>query len=334
MPRISFDDLKAEFKRVLLKKGCNEEIADSCAQLFTETSCDGIYSHGVNRFPRVMEYVDKGYINLNAKPTKIDGIGGFERWDGNLGFGNVNAKIAMDRAVELARQNGIGCVAIRNTNHWMRGGTYGWQAADAGCVGICWTNTQPNMPAWGAKDRRIGNNPFIMSIPRAEGHVVVDMAVAQFSYGQMEAAALRGEQLPVPGGFDEDGNISCDPVAISKTWRVLPIGFWKGSGMSIVLDLVAAVLSGGNSAFKVGQLGGDEYQLSQVLIAIDATQIAGNEFLSSAVNEVLADIKASERVNESQEILYPGEKEAKVRKQNLEQGIPVEDVVWEKIKSL
>ena len=334
MPRISFADLKAEFKRVLLKKGCNEDIADSCAQLFTETSCDGIYSHGVNRFPRVMEYVDKGYINLNATPTKIDGMGGFERWDGNLGFGNVNAKIAMDRAVELARQNGIGCVAIRNTNHWMRGGTYGWQAADAGCIGICWTNTQPNMPAWGAKDRRIGNNPFIMSIPRKEGHVVVDMAVAQFSYGQMEAAALRGEQLPVPGGFDEDGNISCDPVAISKTWRVLPIGFWKGSGMSIVLDLVAAVLSGGNSSFKVGQLGGDEYQLSQVLIAIDATQIAGNEFLSSAVNEVLADIKASERVDEKQEIIYPGEKEANIRKQNLELGIPVEDVVWAKIQAL
>ncbi|MDR3413777.1 MAG: 3-dehydro-L-gulonate 2-dehydrogenase [Formivibrio sp.] len=334
MPRISFEELKAEFKRVLLKKGCNEEIADSCAQLFTETSCDGIYSHGVNRFPRVIEYINKGYINVNATPTKVDGIGGFERWDGNLGFGNVNAKIAMDRAIELARQNGIGCVAIRNTNHWMRGGTYGWQAANAGCIGICWTNTQPNMPAWGAKDRRIGNNPFIMSIPRAEGHVVVDMAMAQFSYGQMEATALRGEQLPVPGGFDEAGQLSTDPNEIAKTWRVLPIGFWKGSGLSIVLDLVAAVLSGGNSSFKVGQLGGDEYQLSQVLIAIDATQIAGNAFLSSAVNEALADIKASVRVDENQEIRYPGEKEGRIRKQNLEQGIPVEDVVWEKIKSL
>lgn len=334
MPRISFADLKAEFKRVLLKKGCTEDIAETCAQLFTETSCDGIYSHGVNRFPRVVEYIDKGYIKLNATPTKVDGIGGFERWDGNLGFGNVNAKLAMDRAITLAREHGIGCVALRNTNHWMRGGTYGWQAANAGCIGICWTNTQPNMPAWGAVDRRIGNNPFIMALPRKEGHVVVDMAMAQFSYGQMEATALRGEQLPVPGGYDEAGNISCDPVAISKTWRVLPIGFWKGSGMSIVLDLVAAVLSGGNSSFRVGKLGGDEYQLSQVCIAIDATQIAGESFLSTAVNEVLADIKESQRVNPAQEILYPGEKEARTRKQNLEQGIPVEDVVWEKIKSL
>lgn len=334
MPRIAFDELKAEFKRVLLKKGCNDDIAELCAQLFTETSCDGIYSHGVNRFPRVVEYIDKGYIKLNATPVKIDGIGGFERWDGQLGLGNVNAKLAMDRAIALAREHGIGCVALRNTNHWMRGGTYGWQAANAGCIGICWTNTQPNMPAWGARDRRIGNNPFIMAIPREQGHVVVDMAMAQFSYGQMEATALRGEQLPVPGGFDEEGNMSCDPVAISKTWRVLPIGFWKGSGMSIVLDLVATMLSGGNSAFRVGKLGGDEYGLSQVCIAIDARQIAGEDFLASAVNEVLDDIKASERVSADQEIRYPGEKEARTRRQNREQGIPVEDAVWNKIKAL
>lgn len=334
MPRISFADLKAEFKRVLLKKGCNEEIADSCAQLFTETSCDGIYSHGVNRFPRVCEYIDKGYINLNATPTKIDGMGGFERWDGNLGFGNVNAKLAMDRAVELARQNGIGCVAIRNTNHWMRGGTYGWQAAEAGCIGICWTNTQPNMPAWGARDRRIGNNPFIMALPREGGHVVVDMAMAQFSYGQMESTKMRGEQLPVPGGYDEAGNISTDPAAIEKTWRVLPIGFWKGSGMSILLDLVAAVLSGGRSTYQVGKLGSDEYSLSQMLIAIDAKGIAGESFLASAVNEVLADIKASERVDADQTILYPGEKELMLRAQNMAQGIPVEDAVWAKITAL
>ena len=107
MPRIPFDELKAEFKRVLIKKGCDEAAADLSAQLMTETSCDGVYSHGVNRFPRVIEYIDKGYIDLKAKPTKVDAMGAFERWDGNLGLGNVNAKLAMDRAIELAREFGI-----------------------------------------------------------------------------------------------------------------------------------------------------------------------------------------------------------------------------------
>jgi 3-dehydro-L-gulonate 2-dehydrogenase len=334
MPRISFEDLKAEFKRVLINKGCDEATADLSAQLMTETSCDGVYSHGVNRFARVVEYIDKGYIDLKAKPTKVEGMGAFERWNGNLGLGNVNAKLAMDRAIELARENGIGCIAMANTNHWLRGGSYGWQAADAGCIGICWTNTQPNMPAWGARDRRIGNNPFIMAVPRQGGHVVVDIAMAQFSYGQMENKALRNELLPVPGGYDEQGQLSRDPVEITKTWRVLPIGYWKGSALSIVLDLVATVLSGGRSVTSIGKHAKDEYGLSQMFIALDAHHIAGEDYLAAAVNEVLDNLHGSERVDPKQAVLYPGENSLAIRQHNLANGIPVDNGVWAKILSL
>ncbi|MDP4029516.1 MAG: 3-dehydro-L-gulonate 2-dehydrogenase [Gallionella sp.] len=334
MPNISFEDLKAEFKRVLIKKGCDNATADLSAQLMTETSCDGVYSHGVNRFARVVEYIDKGYIDLQAKPTKVEGMGAFERWNGNLGLGNVNAKLAMDRAIELARENGIGCVALANTNHWLRGGSYGWQAADAGCVGICWTNTQPNMPAWGASDRRIGNNPFIMAVPRQGGHVVVDIAMAQFSYGQMDNKALRGDMLPVPGGYDDQGQLSCDPKEIAKTWRVLPIGYWKGSALSIVLDLVATVLSGGRSVSNIGKLSSDEYSLSQMFIALDATRIAGQDYLAAAVNEVLDNLHESTRVDATKPVLYPGENSLAIRNTNLANGIPVDDGVWAKIQSL
>ncbi|HEY8906591.1 MAG TPA: 3-dehydro-L-gulonate 2-dehydrogenase [Rhodoferax sp.] len=334
MPRISFEDLKAQFKRVLISRGCDEATAELSAKLMTETSCDGVYSHGVNRFARVVEYIDKGYINLHAKPTMVESMGAFERWNGNLGLGNVNAKLAMDRAIELARAHGIGCVAMANTNHWLRGGSYGWQAAEAGCVGICWTNTQPNMPAWGARDRRIGNNPFIMAVPRQGGHVVVDMAMAQFSYGQMENKAMHNEMLPVPGGYDEQGQLSCDPNEILKSSRVLPIGYWKGSALSIVLDLVATVLSGGRSTLGIGKLGNDEYSLSQMFIALDARRIAGEDYLSSAVNEVLDNLQDSEPVDPHQAVLYPGENSLATRHANLANGIPVDDGVWAKIQSL
>lgn len=333
MPRISFDELKAEFKRVLLKKGCDETDADLSAQLMAETTCDGVYSHGVNRFPRVVEYIDKGRIDVRAKPSLEAAFGAFERWNGNLGLGNVNAKLSMDRAIDLARRNGIGCVALGNTNHWLRGGSYGWQAAEAGCVGICWTNTQPNMPAWGATDRRIGNNPFIMAVPRTEGHVVVDIAMAQFSYGQMENKALRGEMLPVPGGYDEHGQLSCDPKEIAKTWRVLPIGYWKGSALSIVLDLVVAALSGGRSVSGVGQLGGDEFALSQMFIAIDAVRVAEGH-LSAVLDEALENLHGSAPVDASAPVRYPGESSLALRQANLANGIPVDDGVWAKIKAL
>src|SRR5439155_10919673 len=117
-----------------------------------------------------------------------------ERWDGRRGPGNLNAYESMARAIAMARDHGIGCVALANTNHWMRGGTYGWQAADAGVIGICWTNTLANLPPWGAAEPRIGNNPLVIAVPRrgsGGAHVVLDMAMSQFSYGALAAYRLR-----------------------------------------------------------------------------------------------------------------------------------------------
>ena len=88
----------------------------------------------------------------------------------------------------------------------MRGGQYGLRAADSGCIGIAWTNTTPNMPAWGcARDAILGNNPLVIAVPRAGGPVLLDMAMSQFSYGKLEAYAARGEELPAPGGYDAEG---------------------------------------------------------------------------------------------------------------------------------
>ena len=329
--RIFYEDMKREFERVLLKKGFSQERAETSAKMFADTSLDGVYSHGYQRFPRVIEYIDKGYIHVNAIPEKLAGVGAAERWDGHLGMGNLNAASAMKRAMELAGEFGIGLVAMCNTNHWMRGGTYGWLAAENGCIGICWSNTMPNMPAWGGADRKIGNNPLIMAVPRSNGeHAMVDCAVSQFSYGKIEDCRLRGVQLPVPGGYDTKGELTTDPSEIEKTWRVLPMGYWKGSGLSIVLDLIATVLTDGNSVSKIGTFG-DEIGLTQIMIAVDPTKFNTVEQTDAIVDEILADVKSSEPIKEDGEVLYPGELELKNIKENKEQGIPVVEEVWESV---
>jgi 3-dehydro-L-gulonate 2-dehydrogenase len=330
----SYEQIKEELARVLVKYGMEPDSADQSARLFADNTLDGVASHGVNRFPRVISYIEKGYINVAARPTLVSSSGALEKWDGNLGMGNLNARHCMNRAIELAGTYGIGLVALRNTNHWMRGGAYGWQAANAGYVGMCWTNTQPNMPAWGAKDRRIGNNPFVIALPRKEGHVVLDAAMAQYSYGKIEETAYAGNQLPFPGGYDDAGNLTTDPAAIKKTWRVLPIGFWKGSGFSIVLDMLASVLAEGNSTYEVGKLGDDEYALSQVLIAIDIRKSTDAEYAENMMNETIADIKASVPVSEQERIMYPGERAMMTRRKNIANGIEIDDAVWKTITSL
>ena len=175
-----------EMKKVLFtlfkKYQFSDNKATLLAEVHTENTLYGINSHGINRVPRFIDHVAKGIIDIKAEAEKAETFGSIERWNGNLGAGVINAVKCTNRAVTLAKENGMGLVALRNTNHWMRGGYYGWQAAKEGCISILFTNTQPNMPAWGGQEARIGNNPFVVSIPRKEGHIVLDMALSQFSF--------------------------------------------------------------------------------------------------------------------------------------------------------
>ena len=331
MKRIAYEEMKRQFARVLESRGFSAEDARSAGEIFAQNSLAGVYSHGLNRFPRVVEYLDKGEIDPNARATCVMRMGAIERWDGHRGFGPLNAWRAMKRACALAKEYGVGVVALGNNNHWMRGGTYGWLAADLGCIGICWSNTMPNMPAWGGKDRKIGNNPLVMAVPRSNGeHAVIDGAVSQFSYGKIEDCRLRGVQLPVPGGYDEAGELTTDPAEIEKTWRVLPMGYWKGSGLSIVLDLIATVLTNGNSVAKIGTFG-DEIGLSQVMIAMDPGKFNTSAETDDIVDGILADVKASVPAQEGGEVFYPGEMELARIRENREQGIPVIEEVWQRV---
>lgn len=329
--RIPYEKMATEFSRVLQARGFQPEDAYAAAEIFAQNSLAGVYSHGLNRFPRLVSYLEKGEIDPLVRATCTASFGNMERWDGHRGFGPLNAGRAMDRACEIAKESGIGLVALGNNNHWMRGGTYGWQAAQQGCIGICWSNTMPNMPAWGGKDRRIGNNPLIMAIPRSNGmHVVVDCAVSQFSYGKIENCRLNGQQLPVPGGYDSNGALTTDPGEIEQTWRVLPMGYWKGSGLSILMDLIATILSGGHSVSQIGTFG-EEVGLTQIMIAIDPTKFNTVEETDAIAEQILQDVKLSQPVEEGGQVYYPGERSLMSMQENMEQGIPVIEEIWEAV---
>ena len=173
------------------KVGFARSRADLCARLFADASRDGVASHGLNRFPRFVAMVRHGVVDVDASPVRVASSGALERWDGRRGPGNLNAHACMDVAIGLAREPWHWRVGLGNTNHWMRGGNYGWQAADAGVIGICWSNTLPNLPPWGASEPLIGNNPLVIAVPRAADHVVLDMAMSQFSFGALGPTAAR-----------------------------------------------------------------------------------------------------------------------------------------------
>ena len=319
--------MHAQFRSVLLKYGFSQGKAEICARIFAQNSLEGVYSHGLNRFPVFIEHVKEGLVKTDTEPEVTGRIGQIEQWNGNFAPGMYNATLAMKRAIELAKENGIGAVAIKNTNHWMRGGTYGWQAANAGCIGLCMTNTIANMPPWGGAEPRLGNNPLIISVPYAKGNIVLDIAMSQYSYGKLQEYQLKNELLPFAGGYDAQGQLTNDPSAIRSSMRVLPIGFWKGSGLSLMLDLLVSLLSEGRSTASISNTS-KEYGLSQFFLCMYQDQ-----WDEALIDEIIAYTKSSTFAEGGQGLRYPGEGTARTRAQNLKEGIPVNEEIWEKVVS-
>lgn len=322
--KVEFTRLQEEFKRVLLNNGFQDSKAELCASIFAENSRDGVHTHGLNRFPSFVRAVKEGLVKPDAEPERMERVSALENWDGNLAPGISNAIHCMNRAIELAGEYGVGCVSLKNTNHWMRGGTYGWQAADAGFIGICFTNTIANVTPWGGTEPRLGNNPIVIAVPRPGGHIVLDMAVSQYSFGKMQEYKFREEHLPFPGGFDSEGKLSKEPSKIIESQRALPIGYWKGSGLSLLVDVLLTSLSGGRSTADITR-GGAESGVSQCFIAIKPG--IGNEALVEKILEFT-------KFGHPGEVRYPGESTLSKRIQHTRDGIPVNEKIWNEVLSM
>ena len=337
MIRIPYDDLRQRVEQILLRLGLSPQRAALSARLIAETDRDGVRTHGIARLPRFAEMVRLRRIVPDAEPECVAGFGALERWTGHGGPGNLAAEAMTGRAIALAREHGIGAVALGDTTHWQRGGSYGWQAAEAGCALLAWTNTMPNLPPWGGISPALGNNPLVIAVPRASEHagavatqgpVVLDIAMSQFSYGALASYRQRGELLPVPGGFDEAGELTRDAAAIERTQRALPVGFWKGSGLAFVLDLLAAMLAGGRATHEIAPDPLAEVGLSQIFLAIHPEAVGSRAEMERLAAGCIAALHAAEPVRAGTMPRYPGEGTLRIRNESLRLGVAVEEAAW------
>lgn len=333
--RIPYETVLETVKKALLNSGLSQEKAQICAEIHTQSSADGVESHGLNRVPRFVDYVQKGLIHPEGEPELIGGKGAVENYDGHLGIGITNALFCADRAMELAKEHGIGCVALKNSTHWMRGGTYAWKMAEAGFMGISWINTESCMPLWGSDEPGVGNNPFCIAIPREDGPIILDMAMSQYAYGKLGVYRLAGKKLPFPGGFDQEGNLTDDPGAIEESRRILPTGYWKGSGMAIALDLAAALMANGFSGLDMDEAdNGSCTGCCQIFIAYDPYLFGSKEEIQTMLNRRVAAAGASHPEKEGAHVTCPGERTYATRERSMKEGVTVDESIWQQVVAI
>ena len=189
------------------------------------------------------------------------------------------------------------------------------------------------MPAWGGKDHRVGSNPLIMAIA-GDPPVVVDCSMTQFSYGQLQNFVLADKELPVVGGFDNEGNLTKDPHVLWENKRLLPMGFWKGSSMAIVLDMMLTAITGGNSVPALTEDMGGEFGVSQFLIAIDLSKTMGEGQYAQEMKRIRDYVLASEPAETGSVMIAGSEIQNFIDKHAAAGGIEINDGIWDQITSL
>ena len=328
---VSYSEAVAAMERGL-ERFMPKAQAHRFAEIFAGNSADGVHSHGMNRYPRYIGDIQSGLCNANVyEAERISGFGGLEVWDAHFGVGPLIAEQVTGRAIELATAHGIACIALRNNSHWLRAGRYGLMMADAGMMGICMTNTCMNLVAYGAKEPSTGNNPITFAIPRRAGSLVMDMAVSQYAFGKLEIMAQEGRMLDTACGYDVNGELTNDPKKIIESGMMMPMALWKGSALSIMIDMMTAALSLGRTSHEIGVPTAGEKGMSQIFICMHPAAVSDMDEMDRKIEETIAFLGGLEARKGSGGVHAPGENLARVRARHMEQGIPVTEATWEKI---
>ena len=245
--RVPFAELQALLQRILQRHGCAEPVAAALAYNCASAQRDGAHSHGVFRIPGYVSTLASGWVNGRAEPQVSDLAPGYVRVDAGGGFAQPALAAARPLLVEKARKAGIAVLAIHNSHHFAALWPDVEPFADEGLVALSVVNSMTCVVPHGARKPLFGTNPIAFAAPCA-GHdpIVFDMATSAMAHGDVQIAARAGEQLPPGMGVDAQGQPTCDPKAILEGGALLPFGGHKGSALSMMVELLAAALTGGH----------------------------------------------------------------------------------------
>ena len=324
MRAVAADRLVRLVAAIMAAGGCQEAEAQTVARRLVDSNLVGHDSHGVIRVGKYLEWVREGWLRPNQRPTTIAEADAFAIIDGNRGFGQVIGEHATRRGIDKAARTGIAFIGLRNCGHLGRVGDWAEMAAAAGQVSLHFLNTSgaQRVAPFGGSDRRLSTNPMAVGVPRdAAPPVILDITTSTVAEGKLMVARNKGEHVPPGWIVDRDGKPTTDPVDFYDGGALLTIGAHKGSGLSIVTDLLAGAVTTGRSSDPADTV----LRNNMLSLFIAPSVYDRDDTVVREATRFVDFVLASPPAVEGQPVLAPGDVERATRARRLADGIPLDE---------
>jgi LDH2 family malate/lactate/ureidoglycolate dehydrogenase len=323
---ISHDRLRDWATRVWERAGLPAEMAAVAADALVSANLRGIDSHGVLQMGVKVRRVLSGVMNARPDLRVVGGGPAALLVDGDNGVGMVVSAWAMRQAMQRARETGVALAGARRSNHFGMAAYYAQLAAAEGMVGLCATNSAACMAPWGSITPYFSTNPLAFAAPGGiEGGITLDMATSQVAWGKVELAARAGQKIPLTWATDQNGRPTEDPQAAMKG-LMLPLGGYKGSGLAMMIDILAGILTGAAFGSHIPDfyLEPDKPEgVGHFFLAIHIEHFMPLATYTARIEQMVAEVHACQPAEGVERIYVPGELEAETRARRLREGIPL-----------
>ena len=327
--KIMKDKEIALVKEILKKLGASEEDREYVAEATIDADLKGFTSHGLGRFPQYLISIEAGTINLEDDIVIEKETPAIALINGNSGFGQAVSYKAMQLAIKKAKDVGIGCVGVHNTNHFGVTGFYSDLALRENCIGLVLANTDPAIAPLGGKTPLIGTNPLALGIP-SETYITVDMATSVTARGKIIESKRKGLDLPDGWALDKDGNPTNDPEAALEG-SILPFGGFKGYALSLLIEILTGPLVQAGYGLGVSGTASPTQDCTKgdLYVVIDPSKFGDfGEFVANT-EDFVAQVRST-----GETVAIPGDLEVKRIADAEANGVAIDEKLYEQLKQI
>lgn len=297
----------------LIKEGMTNDYAKITSEVLCETDLFGTHSHGTKNLHNYIRKIRAGGMNLNDEIEIISEGPSYTHIDANSIIGMVPAYKAMNMAIEKSEITGVGVSVVRNASHFGAAGFYALMAARKGKIGVVLSNVDANMTIPGARGKVLGNNPLSYAVPSGKyPPVFLDIAMSTVASLKVVQARKDGKDIPETWIVDKDGIPTTDPSNYPEEGAMQPMAAHKGYGLSLMVEILTGVLSGGGTMGEVPSWlfsMEEKNDVSHTFISIDIDKFLGTEAFNKRMELMIETLHSTAKAEGTDRIFYPGEME-------------------------